>query len=144
SDDDSDGAASADVPNVTDATARDLTNQFITLLQKKDTTGLTAFLDDGFMLQRADGSFAVKADYLKNLPSIGNFTITNVSFKQRGDTFVVRWDLTVNETIDGKEYSGSPAPRLSTFVYHDNEWRMFSHANFNAPAQSAPPAAPVN
>ncbi|MGE0058947.1 MAG: hypothetical protein AB7T32_13260, partial [Dehalococcoidia bacterium] len=42
SDDDSDGAASADVPNVTDATARDLTNQFITLLQKKDTTGLTA------------------------------------------------------------------------------------------------------
>ncbi len=144
SDDDADESAAATVPDVTASTAQALTSQFITLLQKKDTSGLTAFLDDGFMLQRADGSFAVKADYLKNLPTIGNFAVTNVNFKQRGDTFVVRWDLTVNETIDGKEYAGTPAPRLSTFVYHDSEWRMFSHANFNAPAQPAPPAAPVN
>jgi hypothetical protein len=123
---------------VTSSVAQDLTTKFITLLQENDVPGLTDYLDDGFMLQRADGSFAVKADYLKKLPAIGHFTITNVNFKQRGDTFVVRWDLAVAEVIDGKEYAGTPAPRLSTFVYHDGEWRMFSHANFNAPVASAP------
>jgi hypothetical protein len=139
-----DDNAAAAAPEVTSSTAAELTSRFITLLAAKDVNGLTGFLDDGFMLQRADGSFVVKADYLKNLPQIGHFTITNVNFKQRGDTFVVRWDLAVAEVIDGKEYAGTPAPRLSTFVYHDNEWRMFSHANFNAPVSSPPPAAPVN
>jgi hypothetical protein len=136
----SDDSASDDpaAPEVTSSVAQDLTTKFITLLQENDVPGLTDYLDDGFMLQRADGSFAVKADYLKKLPAIGHFTITNVNFKQRGDTFVVRWDLAVAEVIDGKEYAGTPAPRLSTFVYHDGEWRMFSHANFNAPVASAP------
>jgi hypothetical protein len=132
-DEKTDNSADA-APTVTAAMAQQLTSQFIELLQAKDVPGLTDYLDDGFMLQRANGSYAVKADYLTNLPEIGHFTITNVDFKQRGDTFVVRWDLAVAEVIDGKEYAGTPAPRISTFVYHDGRWRMFSHANFNAPA----------
>ena len=131
-----------EAPAATTEVASELTNEFITLLQKKDTAGLTGYLDQSFMIQRADGSFATKSDYLTNLPTIGEFTISNVTFNQTGDSLVVRWDLTVNETINGQVYKGNPAPRLSTFVYSDAEWRMISHANFNAPAGA--PAAPVN
>jgi hypothetical protein len=122
-------------------TGQQLTNEYISLLQKKDVAGLTGFLSDAFMIQRADGSNATKADYLTNLPQIGQFTITNVIARQAGNSLVVRWDLTVNETIDGKVYAGTPAPRLSTFIFENDEWRLMSHANFNAPATA--PAAPV-
>lgn len=123
-----------DAPAATSGDAERLTRQFITLLQQKDTAGLRNFLDDSFMIQRADGSFATKESYLTNLPAIGEFSIANVSFKQQGSALVVRWELTVNEVINGQPYRGAPAPRLSTFVYHDGEWRMMSHANFNAPS----------
>ncbi|MPZ48933.1 MAG: DUF4440 domain-containing protein [Dehalococcoidia bacterium] len=119
-----------------------LTNEYITLLAQKDLSGLQSFLSDGFMIQRADGSFATKTDYLTNIPSIGQFTIANVSAKQAGDTLVVRWFLTVDEVINGQSFASTPAPRLSTFVWTDGEWRLLSHANFNAPATS-PPAAPT-
>ena len=129
-------------PAATTEVAQELTNEFITLLQKKDTSGLTDYLDQSFMIQRADGSFATKQDYLINLPTIGDFTINNVAFKQTGDSLVVRWELTVVQTINGQQYRDTPAPRLSTFVYVDDGWRMMSHANFNAPATAE--AAPVN
>jgi hypothetical protein len=113
-----------------------LVNEFLTLLQKKDTAGLQTFLSDGFMLQRADGSFTVKAQYLGNLPNIGPYTISDVSANQAGNSLVVRWLLTVEEVIDGKVYNSTPAPRLSTFVWSGGEWRMLSHANFNAPVSN--------
>ena len=141
SDEDEDAGAAPILDNVTQ-TATGLTNQYITLLAGQDEAGLAAFLSDGFMVQRADGSFDTKANYLKHIPQIGKFTITGVTAQQVGGSLVVHWYLTVEEVINGSAYSGQPAPRLSTFVWGDGSWQLFSHANFNAPAAN-PPAAPA-
>lgn len=133
-----------EAPTATTQTGADLADKFITLLHEKDTAGLDVFLSDAFLLQRADGSFAAKVDYLPNLPQIGEFTIANVTAKQFENTLIVRWDLSVIETINGTQFAGSPAPRLSTFVWDGEDWKMASHANFNVPASTTVPAAPVN
>lgn len=129
------------VPAASTADAQALTGKFLTLLHEKDVEGLQAFLADSFMVQRATGTFQVKADYLGNLPDIGEFSIDNVVAMQTGDILVVRWDLTVTETIEGNVYATTPAPRLSTFIWNGDEWQLASHANFNAPS---PPASPIN
>ena len=110
-----------------------LADRFLTLIRDKDISGLRDFLSEGFVIQRADGSYATKADYLTRLPEIGDFRIHDVSAHQVDASLVVHWTLTINEVIEGKDYETTPAPRLSTFVYTDGEWRMLSHANFNVP-----------
>ena len=108
------------------------------------SAGLQEFLSEAFIIQRADGSNDEKATYLQNIPDIADFTITDVTALQADNALIVRWNLTVNEVIDGKPYSTQPAPRLSTFVYNDGDWQLTSHANFNAPESDAsPPAAPT-
>jgi hypothetical protein len=139
----SDDGATAEAPIATAGEAEALAREFLTLLQRKDITGLQGYLDDSFILQRADGSFIVKDDYLKNLPEIGPFTIANLTHKQTGSALVVRWELAIVQTINGQQYRDTPAPRLSTFVYVDGRWRMMSHANYNVPAE-APPASSAN
>ena len=124
-------------------TGTELVNRYITLLQEKDVEGLRDFLSDAFMIQRADGSNSEKTAYLQNIPQIGEFTITDVSALQAADALIVRWSLTVDEVINGQTYSTEPAARLSTFVYQDGDWRLSSHANFNAPESANPPAAPT-
>lgn len=140
----SDEPESSGAPTASTQDAQALADTFITLLQQKDANELRTFLADSFMVQRADGSFQVKADYLTNLPTIGEFSISNVVSTQTGDVLVVRWDLTVNETINGANFATVPAPRLSTFVWNGDEWQLASHANFNAPPSPTVPAAPVN
>jgi hypothetical protein len=139
----SDGETAATLDNP-DQTGSELVNQYITLLKNKDVDGLRDFLSDAFIIQRADGSTDQKTAYLLNIPDIGEFTITDVTALQANDALIVRWLLTVDEVINGRRYSGEPAPRLSTFVYEDGDWRLSSHANFNAPpAEGTPPAAPT-
>ena len=111
-----------------------LADRFLVLLAAKDIDGLRGFLHEGFMIQRADGSSATKADYLTRLPEIGPYTIGDVSALQAGSTLVVRWTVAVNQVIDGRPYATAPAPRLSTFVWADGDWRLIAHANFNAPS----------
>jgi hypothetical protein len=130
-------------PAVDASEAEALAAEFLTLLQKKDTAGLQTFLADSFTLQRADGSWATKENYLTNLPNLGEFSIGNLTHRQTDSALVVRWDLTIVETINGQQYRGTPAPRLSTFVYVEDRWQMMSHANFNAPA-APPPASSTN
>lgn len=140
SDSDSDSAATLSNPS---ETGSELVNKYITLLQDKDEAGLRDFLSEAFIIQRADGSHSEKAAYLQNFPDIGPFTIEDVTALQADDALIVRWLLTVDEVINGQEFSGDPAPRLSTFVYQDGEWRLSSHANFNVPESATPPASPT-
>ena len=140
SDSNGDSAATVQDPG---ATGTELVNQYIALLKAKDTDGLRRFISDAFIIQRADGSHSQKAAYLENFPEIGDYSITDVSALQADSSLIVRWFLTVDEVIDGRRYSGEPAPRLSTFVYQGGEWRLSSHANFNAPTNATPPASPT-
>jgi hypothetical protein len=136
SDDDTDDDTNA-APVLTDVdvTGRELATEFLTILQSGDTAELGEFLADGFQIRRVEGSGATKAEYLENPAQVGDFTLGDtLTAVQQDDVLTVRWALEVSEAIDGTDFSGDEAPRLSTFVYVDGRWRLLSHANFNLPA----------
>lgn len=113
-----------------------LSERFLTLLKDKDVEGLRALLSPAFQLQRANGEGAAKAAYLKDLPTIGAFDISDVVGTRSGDTLVVRYVADVEGVVDGEAYSPGPAPRISTFIRSGGRWQLVSHANFNALAGS--------
>lgn len=129
---DSDGADDLDDPS---ATGLALVEQYAELISAKDTDALDDFISDAFIIQRADGSFRLKDDYLENLPDLEDWTLSEVEAVQDGDALTVRWFISVHSVVDGVQTSTEPAPRLSTFIYHDDDWRLTSHANFNAPTE---------
>ncbi|MPZ22937.1 MAG: ABC transporter substrate-binding protein [Dehalococcoidia bacterium] len=131
---DDEGAPSLDAPA---ETAEELVNTYISLLAGNDVEGLEEFISDAFTIQRADGSTATKDAYLANIPEIGEFEITEVSAGQSGDALVTRWFLEVDEVIDRETWASTPAPRLSTFAWEGDGWKLLSHANFNAPEGDA-------
>jgi quercetin dioxygenase-like cupin family protein len=108
-----------------------LVNRFLTLLAENNVSGLRSFLSPAFQLQRADGSYDTKANYLKNLPHISKFKVSGLVATQAGAALVVRYDADITGIINGKEYVPGSAPRLSTFTWNGKIWQMTSHANFN-------------
>jgi len=121
------------------ATGRELATEFLTILQKGDLAALDAFLDDSFQLQRADGSGQDKAAYLRAPARITAFELgQDVVASQQGGVLSVRWRLVVDGIINGTEVERGEAPRLSTFVWRGDRWRMSSHANFLLPTKTAP------
>ena len=119
-----------------DETGLELVEKYAELIVAKDVDGLEGFISDAFIIQRADGSFRDKDDYLKNLPDLTEYTISEVTAAQDGNALTVRWFISVHSVVDGVPTSTDPAPRLTTFIYQDGDWRLSSHANFNPPAES--------
>jgi len=117
-----------------EVTGQRLADRYMTLLQKKDRAGLEEFLSPAFIIQRADGSSATKEQYLANLPEIREYVIRGVAARQDGPVLTVKWELVVDQTINGQTYKGDPAPRLSTFLWDGAEWHLVAHANFNTPS----------
>lgn len=109
-----------------------LSEKFLGLLKAGDTAGLEKFLSPAFQLQRATGTGATKTDYLRDLPTIGEFVVSDVVATRSGDILVVRYLATVEGLADGRMYTPGPAPRISTFVRSNGRWQIVSHANFNA------------
>jgi hypothetical protein len=119
----------------TEAQAEKQATRFITLLQKNDLTGLKAFLSPAFQLQRADGTFVNKAEYLQKPSTVGpTFHLDNVRATRAGDVIVARFDLEVDAVINGQQQSTAPAPRLAVFVKGPKGWQLAAYANFNTPA----------
>jgi len=130
--------ASDAVPTLADpsATGRELAERFITILKNKDSDALADFLAAGFQIQRADGSGATREEYLATDINISSFELgETVTAVQDGATLTVRWSLMIDETINGEVTGKAQAPRLSAFVWDNNDWRLLSHANFNPPTK---------
>lgn len=115
-----------------DALGERLSEKFLSLLKSKDRDGLKNFLSPAFQLQRVNGVGTAKAAYLKDLPSIGEFVVSNVVATRTGDTLVARYLANVEGVVDGQAYSPGVAPRISTFQRSGGRWQLVSHANFNA------------
>jgi len=113
-------------------TATVLATRFLSLLEQNNVRGLKSFLSPAFQLQRADGSYASKTNYLGSLPRITTFTISDVTATQAGAALVVSYKADIEGLNNGKPYSPGPAPRLSTFTWNGKIWQLTSHANFNA------------
>ena len=111
--------------------ARALVVQYFTLLQKKDVAGLGRFLSPAFQVQRADGTASEKTEYLKKLPDVRKFALSQFRATQQGATLVVRYLAVVTGTVNGKAYTPGPAPRLSVFAWNGQRWQLAAHSNFN-------------
>jgi hypothetical protein len=120
-------------PNPSD---KKLASEFLRLLHEEDTPGLRAFLSPAFLLQRADGTWLTKAEYLADPATIERYEVTDVVGTRTKNVRVVRYTVTTSQTIDGQPFSNDPVPRISTYVRHKKTWRLVAHANFNAPVDN--------
>jgi len=109
-----------------------LASEFLRVLQTKSQAQLAAFLHPAFLLQRPDGSYLTKAQYLKNPSVVESFKIKDVHGTRSGNVRVIRYTAITKQTIDGKQITNEPVPRLSTYVRNaKGVWQIIAHANFS-------------
>ena len=122
--------ASADTQKGTE-----LVEKFFTIIKDQDLKALKKFLSPAFQIQRADGSYLAKDEYLENPAKVESFELSEFRVTRAGKTLVVRYDSIADVTIDGVQQSTDPAPRLSVFVKGKKGWQIVAHANFNVPEE---------
>lgn len=133
----SSGSEGDSAPTLADpeATARDLVTDWLTVLRDEDADAVAASLAPNFQIQRADGTGADRTAYLAKPAVVEEFELgDDLTALQDGDTLTVRWSLRVTETIDGRDYDGVEAPRLTAFVWRDGRWQILAYGNFNPPS----------
>lgn len=113
-----------------DATDEELVNEFLRLLQARDTAGLDAFLSPQLLLQRGDGTYVGKEEYLKNPAVVDEYSLANVVGRGVENVRVVRYELASIEWIDGVELTRDPVVRMSVFHWNGEQWQLLAHANF--------------
>lgn len=116
------------------ATGEELFRAYGDLMIAKDLAALDALLDPAFMIARADGSFAVKADYLARLPDVRSFGLSQVTENRSSGGVTVRLLVQAELFVDGKKFRPDPVPQLVTFRWEGTRWRLVSQANFSTPA----------
>ncbi len=87
-----------------------------------------------FLIQRADGSYLNRQQYLANPAKVSSLVIARVVARQRGGTLVARYEVTTSEIINGQPYLKGPLPRLSVFNWNRARWQLVAHSNFALPA----------
>ena len=118
-----------------DTTATQLLNRFLGALAADDQAKLGALLSPAWMIQRANGTWATRSQYLAAMPDVRQYQITGVMAQYAAPTLVVRSQTATQEpNAAGELVASRLAPRLSTFTWMDGRWRMTSHANFNPPS----------
>lgn len=117
-----------------DTTATQLLNRFFRALAADNGVKLGALLSPAWMIQRANGTWATRAQYLAARPDVRQYQIVDVMARYAMPTLVVRSRTATQEgTASGATVTSRLAPRLSTFTWQGGRWRMTSHANFNPP-----------
>jgi len=121
------------------ATGRELAQRFLDILGNPTPAPLLdEFLSPAFQLQRANGTFANKEEYLEQPASVARFTILEEGFRayQDGPALTVRFKVTIEEQIDGAELRVTDAERLGVFLRTSRGWQLVAWSNFNpvAPA----------
>ena len=117
-----------------DATGRELAQRFLDILGSP-TPGplLEEFLSPAFQLQRSNGTFANKEEYVDQPASVARFTILEEGFRayQEGPTLTVRFRVTIEEEINGEQLRATDADRLGVFIRTSAGWQLLAWSNFN-------------
>jgi hypothetical protein len=121
-------------PEMADKNAPDqvLANEFLRILKAKDQTALARFLSPQLLLQRPDGSYYTRDQYLLNPARVDDYSLTNVVGTRTGNVRVIRYTVTAVQFLNGQQVTQDPVPRISTYVYRGGAWRLVAHANFAA------------
>ena len=109
-----------------------LASELLRINQTGDGVALRRLLSPGFLIQRADGTFLTRAEYLQRPSQVESFSLADVEGTRSGGVRAVRYTLTATIEIDGRPIGQEPVPRLSTFVWQGGAWRLVAHANFAA------------
>jgi hypothetical protein len=112
---------------------RRLAGESLMMLQAEDMAGLKIFLAPQFLIQRGDGTYLDKAQYLADPSEVDSFKIRGVVGTNAGGVRVIRFEANTRQRIEGKEVAGGWIPRLSTFIKEEGIWKLISHANFLLP-----------
>ena len=110
-----------------------LASEFLLLLKAENKTGLKNFLDKAFLLQRGDGSYLNKKQYLADPSIVDSYKIRNIVATRKGNVRVMRYEANTVQIVNGQDVPGGWIPRLSTYVKTNGKWTLISHANFLLP-----------
>lgn len=99
-------------------------------MQKPDMEGIEKTIAKGFQSVHPDGSNNREEEIklIKGL-KLGNYTLSNIKITQNESVIVATYLVSVEETIEGKRLSKTPAPRLSVFLKTDSGWKWIANAN---------------
>lgn len=123
-----------------DETGRELAQRFLDILSGPNRSqALDEFLSPAFQLQRANGTFANRDEYLTDPAVVGNFAILNDNFRalQDGPALTVRFSVDVQENAATGGASASKAERLAVFLRSDSGWQLLAWSNFNTPSRES-------
>lgn len=87
-----------------------------------------------FQIMRANGVGYDRDGYIDHVAEVSarpDFSHEDLVVTTADDVMVVRYFLTINETIEGAPVSRR-APRLTVFRNIDGVWKVVCHANFGA------------
>jgi hypothetical protein len=117
-----------------EATGRELAQRFLDILARRDPRpALEEFLSPSFQLQRANGTFADREEYLDAPAVVVRATILPDGFRayQDGSVLTVRFTVDIQETIEGAAIQERRADRLAVFRRGSDGWKVVAWANFN-------------
>ena len=110
-----------------------LMSAYSDLLILKDQAKLDRMLDDAFLIQRTDGSWADKTRYLAKLPDLRDYGFAQAQVRRSGRMLTYRATATSVLTVNGEAYAPSPAPLLTVWRWTGERWLLVAQGNFNVP-----------
>lgn len=67
---------------------------------------------------------------IKNL-NLGKYNLSNFKSSRQGDTLIVTYAISVDETIDDRRSSGRTTNRMSIWRNNKGQWQWLAHANLS-------------
>ncbi len=109
---------------------KDLVETVWKYMKQGDIDQLKTIMADDFQSLHQDGS-RDKNEELELISGLdlGEYKLTDFVVTRNGNTLVVTYFVSVEETIEGERMDSKPAPRMSTFVKLGEDWKWVAHAN---------------
>ena len=107
-----------------------LASEFLRILKANDQTALARFLSPQFLLQRPDGSYITRDQYLLNPSRVEDYNVTDVVGTRTGNVRVIRYTVNTTQFQNDQQITQDPVPRISTYIWRGGAWRIVAHANF--------------
>jgi len=107
-----------------EARGEKLANRFFELLKQQNAKGLSAFLSKSFQIQRADNTFAHKAEYISSEPKVIDYSLSGFDITSAKNVIVVRYKAQTTETPNGNPLTSEKKPRMSVFVKNPKNREM--------------------
>jgi hypothetical protein len=116
------------------ATGQELAQRFLNIVAMRDPRpALQEFLSPSFQLQRSNGTYADRDEYLDAPASVVRATIRPEGFRayQDGAVLTVRFSVDIQETVSGEAIQSRQGDRLAVFRRGTDGWKLVAWANFN-------------